>query len=206
MFGPAGDSRYVEYAKNIFDSGSHLLGLINDVLDFSKLEAGRFELQEEPVDIAKTVAETLNMMGQQAEKSGLRLIADVPPRLPYLRADERRIRQILINLLSNAIKFTPDGGELRVSASCTDSGIVISVSDTGIGMAEEDIPKALDRFGQIDSRLSRKYDGTGLGLPLSKRLVELHGGTLEIDSAVGAGTTVTIRFPPARAIENACVA
>jgi len=200
MFGPLGDTRYRDYAKNIFDSGSHLLGLINDVLDFSKLEAGRFELREDTIDIAKTVAETIVIISQQAEQNGLRLSVDVAPSLPPVRADDRRLRQILLNLISNSIKFTPEGGEVKISAAADDGGVILVVADTGIGMSADDIPKALARFGQIDSRLSRKYNGTGLGLPLSKRLAELHGGSLEIASTVGAGTTVTVRLPRERVI------
>jgi signal transduction histidine kinase len=196
MFGPIGDSRYRGYAENIVESGSHLLGLINDVLDFSKLEAGRFELQDESVDISTIVSETVKMIGQQAERNGLHLFLELAPGLPLIHADSRRLRQVLLNLMSNAIKFTPENGEIRISAGTDDEGFLITVADTGIGMAAEDIPVALTRFGQIDSRLSRKYDGTGLGLPLSKRLIELHGGTLVLESVAGSGTKVFIRLPP----------
>jgi signal transduction histidine kinase len=197
MFG-ALDSRYRDYATNIYDSGRHLLGLINDILDFSKLEAGRFELQDDSIEIEKVIAETLNIMGHQAERNGLNVILNLAPHLPRIHADSRRVRQILLNLISNAIKFTPEGGEIKISAAIKNGELVLIIADTGIGMSADDIPKALTRFGQIDSRLSRKYDGTGLGLPLSKRLVELHGGVLEIESVVGAGTTVTVRFPSDR--------
>jgi signal transduction histidine kinase len=200
MFGPLGDIRYRDYAKNIYDSGNHLLGLINDVLDFSKLEAGRFELQDDTVDIARTVADTVAMIGQQVERNGLHLSLDLIQPLPCVRADERRLRQILLNLVSNSIKFTPEGGEVKIAAMADGSGVTLVVADTGIGMSADDIPKALTRFGQIDSRLSRKYDGTGLGLPLSKRLAELHGGSLDISSVVGGGTTVTVRLPSERVI------
>jgi signal transduction histidine kinase len=200
MFGPLGDARYRDYAKNIFDSGNHLLGLINDVLDFSKLEAGRFELQDDTVDIARTIADTVAIIGHQVEHNGLRLTVDIAQPLPLVRADDRRLRQILLNLIANSIKFTPEGGDVRISASADADGITLAVADTGIGMSADDIPTALDRFGQIDSRLSRKYDGTGLGLPLSKRLAELHGGSLEIASTVGVGTTVSIRLPRERVI------
>ena len=120
---------------------------------------------------------------------------EIAPGLPGVHADERRIRQVLLNLLSNAVKFTPQHGTVRLSVTRCEAGVAIAVADTGIGIAPRDIPVALDRFGQIDSRLSRKYEGTGLGLPLSKRLVELHGGTLTIESAVGVGTTVTVILP-----------
>ncbi|MGE5538990.1 MAG: MHYT domain-containing protein [Gemmatimonas sp.] len=198
MFGPLGDSRYHEYVRSILASGHHLLGLINDVLDFSKLEAGRFELQEDVIEIGRAVVEAVTMIQPQARKNGVEVVTAIRDALPPVRIDERRMRQVLLNLLSNAVKFTPAAGRVTVAAACDDDGIVVSVSDTGIGMAEQDIPKALDRFGQIDSSLNRRYDGTGLGLPLSKRLVELHGGTLEIASALGSGTTVTVRLPRER--------
>jgi signal transduction histidine kinase len=154
--------------------------------------------QDDSIEIDKVIAETINIMGQQAERNGLRLTLNVAPQLPRIHADSRRVRQILLNLISNSIKFTPEGGEIKISAAIRNGELVLTIADTGIGMSADDIPKALTRFGQIDSRLSRKYDGTGLGLPLSKRLVELHGGVLEIESIVGTGTTVTVRFPSDR--------
>jgi signal transduction histidine kinase len=206
MFGSLGDVRYRDYARNIFDSGNHLLGLINDVLDFSKLEAGRFELQDEAVDVAKIVTDTAAIIGQQAERGSLHLSLDLAQPLPRVRADGRRLRQILLNLISNAIKFTPEGGDVKVSAAIVDGDLVFVVADTGIGMSADDIPKALTRFGQIDSSFSRKYDGTGLGLPLSKRLAELHGGSLQIESVLGNGTTVTVRLPRERVLGELRVA
>jgi signal transduction histidine kinase len=198
VFGPLGDQRYHGYANDILASGKHLLGLINDVLDFAKLDVGHLELQEEDVDLAASIAECANMMARQAEAAGVRLDADPSAGLPRVRVDKRRLHQILLNLLSNAVKFTPRGGAVRVSAARGDGGLILTVADTGIGMAAEDIPKALERFGQIDSRLSRAYEGAGLGLPLAKQLVELHGGSLAIKSAPGRGTTVTITLPAAR--------
>ncbi len=130
------------------------------------------------------------------------LEASLADRSPLLRADERRVRQVLLNLLSNAVKFTPRGGEIRVTTIGGDGEFGIAVADTGIGIAAEDIPRALERFGQVDSSLSRKYEGTGLGLPLSKRLMELHGGRLEIESVVGVGTIVTATFPGDRLVED----
>jgi signal transduction histidine kinase len=123
--------------------------------------------------------------------------------LPLVRADRRRIRQILLNLMSNATKFTHPGGSVHVSARLTSEGMTISVADTGIGIAKEDIPKALERFGQVDSRLARKYQGTGLGLPLAKQLTELHGGRFDLKSAEGVGTTVTFTLPPERVVQTA---
>ncbi len=201
-FGPLGDTRYKEYAKTVQDSGRHLLGLINDVLDFSKVDAGRLDLQEEELDLDNVIRASLLMVDGQAEAARVRLASHVSSDLPYLRADQRRVRQVLLNLLSNACKFTPADGEIRVSAFRTPEGIAIAVEDTGIGIAAEDIPRALERFGQVDNALSRKYEGTGLGLPLSKRLMELHGGSLELTSTVGVGTIVTVTFPQARLIAD----
>jgi signal transduction histidine kinase len=204
--GPLGNPRYKEYAELVHASGSHLLSLINDILDFSKIDAGRLELHEELLDVDEIVRETLKMTRGQADAAGVRMAEPACTDIPMLRADRRRLRQILLNLLSNAIKFTASGGEIRVSAVHTDEGIAITVADNGIGMAAADIPKALERFGQIDSSLGRKYEGTGLGLPLSKRLAELHGGTLVIESALGVGTRVTINFPPHRVVVDRAAA
>jgi len=202
-FGPLGDRRYPDYAKNICDSGRHLLDLINDILDFSKLDAGRLELHEQTFDLPEVIEGALQMMQGEAARTGIRIIHKTPGQeLPYLHADQRRVRQVLLNLLSNAVKFTPAGGTVEVTVFHRGSEVGIAVADTGIGIAAEDIPRALERFGQVDSSLSRKYEGTGLGLPLSKRLMELHDGRLELDSVVGAGTTVTILFPPKRLIED----
>lgn len=206
MLGPLGNPTYQDYAQTIANSGNHLLGLINDVLDFSKLDAGHLELTVEPIDLVTATAEAVRMMSPLADKGGVQLSVDLEDNLPFLRADERRLRQVLLNLLSNAVKFTPKDGSIRLSAFRRQGHIAIQVTDTGIGIAAEDIPKAFERFGQIDSGLSRRYDGTGLGLPLSKRLVELHGGTLTIDSSLGVGTTVTVTFPGERALEGRDVA
>lgn len=197
MFGPLSE-RYRSYGGDIFDSGNHLLELINEILDLSKLEAGHFELHEEDVDIAAVIRTSKRLVEAQAEKSKVRMYDSIEDGLPLIRADDRRMRQILINILSNAVKFTPEGGLVRVESSVKPTGLVISVSDTGIGMAPQEIPKALEPFGQIDSTISRKYEGTGLGLPLAKHLVELHGGTLTVESELNFGTTVTILLPPER--------
>ena len=200
VFGPLANPRYKEYAASVQASGKHLLGLINDILDFSKIDAGRLELQETVIDLGDVVASVLQMSQGQAESAGVQVVNALSDRLPGVRADERRLRQVLLNLLSNAIKFTPRGGQIRIGGELSATGVAISVSDNGIGIAPEDIPKALERFGQIDSRLSRKYEGTGLGLPLSKRLMELHGGSLDLTSVVGAGTAVTITLPRDRIV------
>jgi PAS domain S-box-containing protein len=202
LFGPVGNERYLNYAQNIHGSGAHLLGLINDILDLSRLDAGRLELTLAPVDVRDLVTECTKAVALQAEKGQIRLAGDIEAAV--LHADHRRMRQILLNLLSNAIKFTPAGGEVRVDAARCGEGFAITVRDTGIGMAPEDIPKAMERFGQIDSSLSRKYEGTGLGLPLTQELAKLHGATFAIESEPAHGTSVTITFPSAAIITPAC--
>ena len=203
MFGPIGSTRYKEYASDIFESGTHLLNLINDILDVSKAEAGKIELQESQILVKDLVDASLRLIMPRAREAAVTLVEPHVDHLPPLRADERRLKQVLINLLSNAVKFTPAGGRVMLDATVdAQRGLVISVIDTGIGMAAADIPKALEPFGQVDSRLSRKYEGTGLGLPLSKALVERHGGRLEIASEPGAGTTVTVVLPPARIVQQ----
>ena len=196
LFGPMGNQRYREYAIDIHDSGTHLLSLINDILDLSKIEAGKFELHEEPIDFEAATKSSFRIMRDRAEEAGVTLELDVPPELPRLRADPRAVKQILLNLLSNAVKFTDAGGRVVVSAQLAgNGGLRIQVEDTGIGIAEEDIAKAMAPFGQVDSSLSRKYEGTGLGLPLTRRLVDLHDASLTLTSRAERGTCVTINFP-----------
>jgi signal transduction histidine kinase len=201
IMGPLSE-RYREYGADIFNSGTHLLGLINDILDLSKLEAGQFELHEEEIDLGEAIEASMRLLEPQAEKSKIQLLKAIDQSLALIRADDRRMRQVLINLLSNAVKFTPEGGKVRVSSFRTDGGLAIAVNDTGIGMTSEEIPKALEKFGQIDSKISRQYAGTGLGLPLAKRLIELHSGTLTIKSEVNVGTTVTIVLPHERILAS----
>ena len=197
-FGPRSE-RYPDYAGHIFHSGMHLLALINDILNLSKMEAGRLALHEEDVDLGSMVQSCITLVEGQARQVKIRLSVSLDGRVRSIRADDRRLRQILINLLSNAVKFTPDGGQICISSTTLENGgLAIAVSDTGIGMAPEDIPKAMAPFGQIDSRVRRKQEGTGLGLPLAKQLVELHGGTFRIESTVSGGTTVTFVLPPER--------
>ena len=195
LFGPIQNPRYCNYAGNIFDSGTHLLGLINEILDMSKLESGQLELHEEDIDLAQTIKACLRLVEPQAEMAKVALRMSIDDELRFIRADERRLRQILINLIANAVKFTPEGGRIEVSSYRSGDSQVIEVSDTGIGMAAKDVPKALEPFSQIDSSMTRKYGGTGLGLPLAKRLIELHGGTLSITSEVNVGTTISVIFP-----------
>ncbi|HYM01679.1 MAG TPA: ATP-binding protein [Stellaceae bacterium] len=202
-FGSLGNARYVDYAKDIRDCGKHLLSLINDVLEMSKIEYGQLALTEELVDLHGVIDTCLRLIHQRAEDAGVMLAVDVPPDLPPLQADTRRLKQILLNLLSNSVKFTQPGGKVSIRAAAGADGISLVVEDTGIGIAPHDLETALRPFGQIDSGLARKYQGTGLGLPLAKAMVELHGGAFAITSAPGRGTTVTILLPAARLRANA---
>ncbi|MEX2008885.1 MAG: ATP-binding protein, partial [Dongiaceae bacterium] len=199
MFGPMGNAQYDEYAQDIHDSGRHLLGLVNDILDLSKAESGADQIREEIVEVSEVIRSTLMLVRKRAETAGVDLDVDMAGDLPALLVDKRKLTQILVNLLCNAVKFTDRGGKATLRAwSSHGSGFVFQVVDNGVGIAPEDIPKAFSRFGQIDGSLSRKHEGTGLGLPLSKALVEQHGGSLDLQSGVGVGTTVTVRFPAAR--------
>jgi signal transduction histidine kinase len=202
MFGPVSD-RYRAYSTDIFNSGTHLLALINEILDLSKLEAGQLELHDEVVDMSATVEACLNLIKEPARKAGLHLSVSLDFDVPFVLADERRLRQILINLLSNAVKFTAEGGEVNLSTLRVSEGLAIEVCDTGIGIAAGDIPKVLTPFGQVDSKVSRQHEGTGLGLPLVKHLAELHGGTLNLASELNVGTTVTVLLPARRIVRVA---
>jgi signal transduction histidine kinase len=193
-FGPLGDRRYGEYAEHIKDSGDRLLEIINDILDWTKIDSGKDSLNLTNVDIVDLVRSVDALVGARADTQGLKLKIDCPPQ-PAIAADKRKLKQILSNLLSNAIKFTPKGGSVGVSVRRDSRGCVICVEDTGIGIAPEDIPKALAAFGQIDSDLNRKFEGTGLGLPLSKAFAEQHGGSLQLESKLGGGTRVTVVIP-----------
>ncbi|MEX0815697.1 MAG: PAS domain S-box protein, partial [Dongiaceae bacterium] len=201
MLGPLGTAQYKGYVADIHDSGRLLLGIINDLLDMSKIEAGKLALDESSITVQGIVQSCLRVVQERAAAAQLRLAVRVPDDLPRLRADERLVKQILLNLLSNAVKFTPAGGEVTISAAIeADGRLALAVADTGIGIAPEDMVRALEPFGQIDSSLSRRYEGTGLGLPLAKALIELHGGTLALESRPGAGAVATVRFPPGRVI------
>jgi signal transduction histidine kinase len=201
VFGPVGDERYKAYSNDICDSGIHLLQIINDILDLSKIEAARFELHDEALHVPDTVRSAVRIINQRAADAGVEVIAEIEPGLPALLADERCVKQILLNLLSNAVKFTLSGGTITVRGRISEDGDMhIAVADTGIGIAERDLPKALASFSQVDSAFTRKYQGTGLGLPLTKKLTELHGGALKIESRVNVGTTVTAVFPRERVL------
>ena len=197
MFGPLGNPKYIEYAGDIQDSAQHLLDMINDILDMARIEAGKLELHEEAFDVCDVVTAPIHFVN--SGKVVLR--NNVPDGLPFLRADKRRVKQILLNLLSNAVKFTPEGGEVRVEACVGDGGgVEISVFDTGIGMEPDEIERALKPFEQINTGLSRKYEGTGLGLPLVERLARLNGARLEIESEEGRGTCARVCFDADRSV------
>jgi PAS domain S-box-containing protein len=200
-FGPLGSPRYEEYSGDIFESGGHLLSLINDILDISKIEAGRVELDEAELDLEIVTQDCLRLIEARSREAGLSIRNEVGRDLTMLWADERLIKQMLLNLLSNAVKFTESGGKITIAAEVAKNGnLKISVTDTGIGIAEKDFPKAMSTFGQIDGALDRKFEGTGLGLPLVESLAELHGGGIQIESEVGAGTKATIWFPKGRVV------
>ena len=201
--GPLGNDSYREYARDICLSGNHLLTLINDILDLGRIEAGKVELMEEAVKLSDIFEAAARILRERAHSSGLALVVEAMPGLPPLRADRRKLLQILVNLMSNAIKFTPEGGKVELRSKRDGAGdVVITVSDTGIGIAPQDLEKAMTPFGQIDSSLSRKHAGTGLGLPLTKNLVELHGGKLEVASEPNNGTVVIVRLPAWRVLAD----
>ena len=203
MFGPVGNAKYVEYAGDIHKSGQLLLDLINDVLDLSKLEAGKLDLHETGISLPDVIAQCVLLVKDRAQKAQIAIICDLPATIPELRGDARAIKQILLNLLSNAVKFTPESGTVTIRARHGDSGLSLSVCDTGIGMSAKEIEVALSPFGQIDSKLARKHQGTGLGLPISRSLARLHGGDLGIESVPDQGTTITVRFPAYRLMNAA---
>lgn len=201
MFGPL-DSRYSEYGGHILASGKHLLQLVNDVLDVSKLEAGRFELQESELDIETVVRSATRLLIRQAEKAGVSIYVNVAPGIPFILGDARRLQQAILNLISNAVKFTRRGGEIRVSVFENDCGLAIKVADTGIGIPADQIATAMQPFRQVKRIGSNMASGTGLGLPIARDLVALHGGTLTLASRVNAGTTATIQLPAGRVLRN----
>jgi two-component system cell cycle sensor histidine kinase PleC len=194
MFGPLGHERYKDYVQDILSSGQHLLSLINDILDMSKIEAGKMQLQPEPVDPAQLLEQCVRIMRARAEEKEINLTVEGED-LPSIEADPRAIKQVLLNLMSNAVKFTPEGGKVTVRTFDAADGVVIQVADTGIGISEEDLERVGRPFEQIENQHSKVHQGSGLGLALSKSLVEMHGGTLRIDSVLGKGTTVSFTLP-----------
>lgn len=206
LFGALGNAKYLEYAHDINESGTHLLNIINDILDLSKAEAGKLVLNYEEVHVGKAVQKCVTILADRATKGQISVSSDIPKMLPPLVADRLRFIQILLNILSNAIKFTEEGGSVKIAASfdehvANDSYFVVTVQDTGIGMSAEDIAEAFQSFGQVDSGLNRKYEGTGLGLPLTRKLMELHHGAIDIKSELGKGTLVTLKFPATPPVE-----
>ena len=206
LFGTLGNPKYLEYSHDINESGTHLLNIINDILDLSKAEAGKLALTYEEVHVGKAVQKCMTILADRATKGNVSVSSDVPKMLPPLMADRLRFIQIVLNILSNAIKFTQEGGHVEVQARLQEKAgeaaqFIITVRDTGIGMSREDIEKAFQSFGQVDSGLNRKYEGTGLGLPLTKKLMELHSGNIEIESEVGKGTLVSLIFPSVPPVE-----
>jgi signal transduction histidine kinase len=205
-FGPLGNKKYRDYASDIRSSGIHLLTIINDILDISRIDSGEGRLEEEVLDLRLVISQSLRMVAHQAELSTVELKTTIEPGLPRMRGDKRRLKQVLINLLANAVKFTPAGGRVSVRAWREDERIAVSVSDTGIGIPKKDLQRALERFGQVDGRLARKYEGVGLGLPLATELMKMHGGSLTLESAENVGTTVTVFLPRSRIVDALIVA
>ncbi len=199
LFGALGDARYKEYAQDILSSGQHLLAVINDILDMSKIEAGKMNLKFDPTDLRDVADDAVRLMRNRAETAGLRLVIDLPD-LPEIDADYRALKQILLNLLSNALKFTPRGGAVTIVGRLMRDGagverVRLGVQDTGIGISREDLDRLARPFEQVESQHSKTQQGTGLGLALTKSLAEMHGGALEIDSEPGQGTLVSIILP-----------
>ncbi len=195
LFGNLGNVRYLDYSHDILRSGRHLLAVINDVLDLSKSEAGKMVLIARETDMREVLEDCVSMVREQCASAGLALsVTGMEQPLP-MRGDAAKLRQIFLNLLSNAVKFTEKGGRVSLSAGASAGSVEVTVADTGIGMDPQDVEVAFQPFAQVDNRLERRYEGTGLGLPLTKALVDLHKGSIAIDSARGRGTRVTVSFP-----------
>jgi len=203
LLGPMANANYKEYCANIHDSGRHLLQVINEILDLSRIEAGRYELQEEPVRLPEVVEDCLRLLSLRAEGKGLVVIPDFPRGLDQLWADERAVRQICLNLMSNALKFTPRGGRITLSVWANrDGGQTLSVKDTGPGIPKEEIPRVLQAFGQGSLAHETAEGGTGLGLPIVQNLVRLHGGSFELRSELRKGTEAIVTFPKGRVLRS----
>jgi len=199
LFGPIKEPRYIEYARDIATSGANLLAIINDILDMSKIEAGRLELREDPVDIEAVLTSCRRLIEPRATEAEVTLDCSIMPGVPLIRGDELRLKQIMLNIISNAVKFTPPGGRVSVSWAILPGGeLELAVSETGIGMTSDQIALSLQPFRQVDSSFARKTQGTGLGLPLVKAFTELHGGRLRIHSTPNVGTTVLVTIPAVR--------
>lgn len=199
MFGPVSQPKYVDYATDIRASGAHLLSIINDILDISKAEAGKLQLEEEPIDPVESLNRTMRMFRQRASELGVDLTFRVRDDIPWLIADPRLFNQVAINLTSNALKFTPEAGSVSVELSFSDQGdLVLSVRDTGIGIKGADMQRIFEPFVQVEDAMSRTQQGTGLGLPLVRKIMNLHGGTIELESSAGTGTIASATFPKSR--------
>jgi two-component system, cell cycle sensor histidine kinase PleC len=200
MLGPIATTRYVGYARDILASAEHLLGIINDILDVSKLESGKAELIEEVIDLPAAIAELIVLVEGKAKAADIRLVARQEGEVPLLRGDLRKVKQIILNVMSNAIKFSRGGGEVEIVLKDEARQAVIAVGDRGVGMDPHEVELAMTRFGQVSGPWTREHAGTGLGLPLAIGLAELHGGTLSIVSTKEVGTTVTVTFPASRSV------
>ena len=206
LFGPIANARYLDYSSDILRSGRHLLDVINSVLDLAKSESGKMNLDIQPADMGEVLKDCIPMVREQIATAGLSFdVTGLDQPLP-LNGDPAKLRQIFLNLLSNAMKFTPQGGRVWLDARRTAEGVSVTVGDSGIGMSPEDIEVAMQPFGQVDNRLERRYEGTGLGLPLTRAFVELHGGVMRFDSARDEGTRITVVFPLRKAEEIAFAA
>ena len=194
MFGEVNDKQE-EYLKDIHTSGQHLLSLINDILDLSKVEAGRMELNLANFHLPSAIDNALTLIRERAQRNNVTLKSTFDPALLEISADERKLKQILLNLLSNAVKFTPEGGSITVTAGMREGMVEIAVTDTGVGIAETDLAAVFEEFKQVGTDYTRKAEGTGLGLPLAKRFVELHGGTMRLESEIGKGSTFIFTLP-----------
>jgi two-component system, cell cycle sensor histidine kinase PleC len=205
VIAPLENKKYHDYINDIHASGVHLLSLINDILEYSKAEAGKLELEVSEVNASKLVQNSMRLVSPRAETAKVKLVEGMPKEPFIMMTDSKKFRQILLNLLSNAVKFTPPGGEVHVTAwrDLSDDSYTFEVRDTGIGIAPKDISRAMSPFGQVDNALSRKYEGTGLGLPLTKKFVEVMGGKFTIESQVNKGTTVTFTLPRDVRLSNA---
>jgi two-component system cell cycle sensor histidine kinase PleC len=203
LFGPLNVAAYKSYADDIHHSGNYLLQLINDILDLSRIEAGRRDLAEEPVSVMDSVSEAIHLLEMKAAEKAIELSVDAPAQVPKILADSRAVGQVIINILSNAIKFTPAKGRVTIKLGRTvTGGLTIAVRDTGPGIPSHEIEAALSAFSRGSLATKKAIDGAGLGLPIAKGLMEAHGGSIEINSAPGRGTEVTMGFPPRRVLDG----
>jgi two-component system cell cycle sensor histidine kinase PleC len=194
MFGPLGDEKYIEYSRDIRESGKYLLDVINDILDMSKIEAGGIRLSPEAVELDTLLADCIRVVSTRASEKRLAIKAEVEPGI-HLNADRRALKQIALNLLSNAVKFTPNGGAVTVQGRLRGGAVIIGIKDNGIGIPRQALQKLGRPFEQVESQLTKRHQGSGLGLAIAKSLVELHGGAMRIRSRLGRGTLVMVRLP-----------